>query len=235
MRERAGWMEIAIALIVISTAAGAAETSASGGRAAGVHGAHAAKRSRCSEYGIALAMSGESLEAESVFAALLSSMPGDARALTNLGNLRVMKGQLSVALAFYDQALRAAPDEAGVVLNRAITLMLMGETSRAEAEAARAVTLAGGESQADWLLGISSAEPAPLSRASEKQFVSKEQIRALLQAAARRVPTSPPPSLVARDSVSSEARARRPSSTWRSAGTRAGDGGEIATVLYWKK
>lgn len=231
MRERAGWMAIAVALIGISAVAGAAATSA----AAGVHGADAATRSRRSEYGIALAMSGESLHAEAVFASLLSATPGDARALTNLGNLRVMKGELTVALAFYDQALRAAPDEAGVVLNRAITLLLMGETARAEDEAARAVALAGGEPQADWLLGISAVEPGPASRASEKQFVSKEQIRALLQAAARRVPTSPTPSRAARDSVSSEARVRRPSSTWRSAGTRASDGGEVATVLYWKK
>ena len=232
MRERAGWMAIAVALILISAApAGAAETTA----AAGVPGDVATTQSQRSEYGIALAMTGESLEAEEVFASLLSSTPGDARALTNLGNLRVMKGEFGVALAFYDKALRVAPDEAGVVLDRAITLMLIGDTERTEAEAARAVTLAGGESKADWLLGLSSAESGPTSRASEKQFVSKDQIRALLQAAARRVPMSPTPSRAGRDSVSSEARARRPNSTWRSAGTRAGDGGEVATMLYWMR
>jgi tetratricopeptide (TPR) repeat protein len=224
-------MAIAVALIVTNTAAGAAETTA----ASGVPDNDVATQSQRSEYGIALAMSGESLEAESVFASLLSSTPGDARALTNLGNLRVMKGEFGVALAFYDKALRAVPDEAGVVLDRAIALLLIGDTERAEAEAARAVTLAGGESQADWLLGLSSAEPGPTSRASEKQFLSKDQIRALLQAAARRVPRSPAPSLAAHDSVSSEARARRPNSTWRSAGTRASDGGDVATMLYWMK
>lgn len=198
---------------------------------AGVAAPDSAALARKAEYGVALAMGGDRRGAENAFTALLAAAPGDPRALVNLGNVRVLNGDLDVALAFYDQALRRAPREAGIVLNRATALMLLGESDRAEAEAARGIELAGGEAEAARLLGLPAAR-AGTARAADSRFVSKEEIRAMLAAARSRVPgdsvTSPAPD-------STRARARRPARTWRSAGPRAGDGGDLATVLFWMR
>ncbi len=193
----------------------------------------AAQRKRA-EYGIALAMSGEYRDAESAFVSLLSVSPGDPRALANLGNLRVLNGDLDVAMAFYDQALRSDPEDAGIVLNRATTWMLMGEVDRAESEAARGVTLAGGEAEAARLLGIAGVKLGG-PRASDKPYVSKQEIRALLRAATSRVPGDSIKASTSSDSTKSETKTKRATKAWRSAGPRAGDGGEIASLLYWKR
>src|SRR6266481_7519779 len=58
-------------------------------------------RAEC-EYGIALALAGADARAESAFVSLLSHVPGDARALNNLGNTHLLRGDLDVALAFYE-------------------------------------------------------------------------------------------------------------------------------------
>lgn len=189
--------------------------------------------SRC-EYGIALAMSGDLEQSESVFVSILSDSPGDARALTNLGNLRVLEGDLDVALVFYNQAAKAADEDAGVKLNRATTLMLMGDMNRAELEAAEAVKQAGGEEQAASLLGLQAEPGADSARGSDKPFVSKQEIRALLSAAKSRVPGDSLDTAAASDSTKAQG-AKSKKTTWRSAGPRAGDTGDIAAVLYWKR
>lgn len=190
--------------------------------------------SRC-EYGIALAMAGEVKQAESVFVAVLSSSPGDARALANLGNLRVLEGDLDVALVFYNQAVKADAADAGIKLNRATTLMLMGDMNRAELEAGEAVKQAGGEEAAAKLIGLSAESDAAESRGSDKPFVSKQEIRALLSAAKSRVPGDSVAAGAATDSTRTKPRDGKKSTTWRSAGPRAGDSGDIAAVLYWKR
>jgi len=187
---------------------------------------------RC-EYGIALAMAGEIKQAESVFVALLSDSPGDSRALANLGNLRVLEGDLDVALVFYNQAAKADAEDAGIKLNRATTLMLMGDVDRAEVEAAEAVEQAGGAEEAAKLIGLS-AEGAPESRSSDKPFVSKQEIRALLTAAKSRVPGDSLDAGAPADSTKTKS-TKAKKTTWRSAGPRAGDAGDIAAVLYWKR
>jgi tetratricopeptide (TPR) repeat protein len=185
-----------------------------------------------SRMGVALAMSGQVSRAESVFVSLLSDSRGDARALNNLGNLRVVKGDLGVALAFYDRALRGDSSDAGIHLNRATVLMLMGDDQRAAEAAARGIRLAGGVEPAETLLGIrSEGEAGQSGRAAEKKYVSKDEVRAMLRRAASAVPASPakgPP----RDGA--PATAQRKSPTWRSAGPRAADAGDAAVVLYWK-
>lgn len=187
---------------------------------------------RRADHGIALALGGELRAAEAAFTSLLAAAPGDPRALANLGNVRALNGDLEVALAFYDQALRAAPRQAGIVLNRATVLLLLGETDRAELEAARGIELAGGEAEAATLLGLPSARGVVTARASEPRFVSREEIRALLTAARARVPGD---SMRAAAPDSARHRARRPSRTWRSAGPRAGDRGDLAAVLCWMR
>jgi tetratricopeptide (TPR) repeat protein len=237
-----GWMVFAAvaawAWIALTAPAAHAASARSLDSAVAVHVAFAghddtASQSRRAEYGVALAMSGQYHEAESAFASLLSASPRDARALANLGNLRVVRGELKVAIAFYDQALRYGANEAGIVLNRATALMLMGEQEQAEAEAARGIALAGGEAEAEQLLGLPSLPPNPAERAG-KPFVGRQQIREMLRTASRRLPGMIRPS-TATDSTRSDARTKRPTRTWRTAGSRAGDGDEIASVLYWKR
>jgi tetratricopeptide (TPR) repeat protein len=191
--------------------------------------------SRRAEFGVSLAMTGQYREAEIVFISLLASSPGDARALANLGNLRVLNGDLGVALAFYDKALQSAPDEAGIVLDRATVLYLMGDAERAEIAAARGMELAGGESQAAMLLGLPPADGETPQRAAAKTYVSPREIRMLLQAASRRLPSGAMAASRRRaPGDSSRYDARKPM-RWRSAAPRASDGGEIASILYWKK
>ncbi len=236
--NRRGWHGAAWAVVALWLAAGTAEAQgappqAVAGKDATPSAAAASADRRC-EYGVMLAMSGDAKGAESTFVSMLSASPGDARALNNLGNLRVVSGDLDVALAFYDRALDAQPKAAGVILNRATTLMLMGETDAAEAEAARGVKLAGGEVAAARLLGLSEARDRA-QRGSDKPFVSPQEVRALLDAATMRVPGDSMKAGAAKDSTRTHSRARNPARTWRSAGPRAGDTDHVASVLYWMK
>ena len=179
------------------------------------------------DYGVMLAMSGQSTRAESLFVSMLSDARSDARARNNLGNLRVLRGDLGVALAFYDRALRGDSTDAGIRLNRATTLMLLGDETRAEEEAARAVHRAGGVNQAEALLGIASEkEPA---KAAEKPLVSQEEIRALLKRATASVPAT-------RDTVTHDTpAAKKKTPMLRSAGPRAAEGSDAGLILYWKR
>jgi len=184
-----------------------------------------------SDYGVTLAMSGESSRAESVFVSLLSDVRGDARALNNLGNLRLLKGELGVALAFYDRALRGDSTEAGIHLNRATALMLMGDDARAQHAAAVGVRLAGGVDKAGALLGLKSQGPMEDSKAAEKAYVNKDEVRALLRRAAAAVPADTANS--APSGAASAVKKKVP--TWRSAGPRAAEQSDAASVLYWKR
>jgi len=185
-----------------------------------------------SEYGVALAISGEEARAESLFITMLSHTKGDARALNNLGNIRLLKGETSVALAFYERALRGDSMDAGIHLNHATALMLLGDTERSEQAFARGVKLAGGLEQAQALLGLPSEPEKPTERASKKTAIDPEQIRAMLKQAASAVPTGK-----AEPAGSDEAKTstgKKPSA-WRSAGPRASDGSETPQLLYWKR
>jgi predicted Zn-dependent protease len=179
--------------------------------------------------GVTLAMSGEVTRAESVFVSMLSNTRGDTRALNNLGNLRLLRGELGVALAFYDRALRGDSLDAGIQLNRAIALMLMGDEARAQQAAGTGVRLAGGVDQAQALLGLR-AEDAQ-GRASRQAYVNRAEVRALLRKAAASVP-SDTTHIGAPDSAVS---GTRKAPTWRSAGPRAADQSDAAVVLYWKR
>src|SRR5580765_1261525 len=92
-----------------------------------------------SEYGVTLAMTGEEARAESLFITMLSHTRGDSRALNNLGNIRLLRGETSVALAFYERALRGDSLDAGIYLNRATALMLIGDKARSEKSFAEGV------------------------------------------------------------------------------------------------
>ncbi len=182
-----------------------------------------------SEFGVALALAGEAARAESVFVSLLSDSRGDARALNNLGNLRLLRGELGVALAFYDRALRGDTADAGIRLNRATALMLMGDDARADEAAADGVRLAGGVEKADALLGLKTERTAA-PKAAATSYVSKDEVRALLRRAAQAVPAD-----TVRATTQASGGARKKVPTWRSAGPRGADRSEAADVLYWKR
>jgi Flp pilus assembly protein TadD len=182
------------------------------------------------DYGVTLAIGGEEARAESIFVTMLSHTRGDARALNNLGNLRLLRGETGVALAFYERALRGDSLDGGIHLNRAAALMMIGDQERSEREFAVGVKLAGGVDRAQALLGLP-PETQPTERAARKTAIDAEQLRAMLRRAATSVPRDTVRLL---DSAISTGAAKRPSA-WRSAGARASDGSDTPQLLYWKR
>jgi tetratricopeptide (TPR) repeat protein len=181
-----------------------------------------------SEYGVSLAVSGEEARAESLFITMLSHTKGDVRALNNLGNIRLMKGETGVALAFYERALRGDSLDAGIHLNHATALMVIGDKSRSEQAFARGVKLAGGVEHAEALLGLG-PEKAPTEKAAKKTAIDPEQVRAMLKQAAKTIPN------VKIEPASTAKATNKDQSAWRSAGPRASDGSETPELLYWKR
>jgi tetratricopeptide (TPR) repeat protein len=185
---------------------------------------------RC-ELGVALALSGDTAKAESVFVSLLSGDQAGARALTNLGNLYLMKGELDVALAFYDMAFKGDPNDPGILLNRAVALMLMGEKDPAKEQAKAGIDMAGGLKAASAMLGLRWIDKAQeSSKGADKVHVSKEEIGALLEEALLSVPADS----AATDTTTAAPREKK-KLTWRSAGARAEEGTQVGQLLYWKR
>ena len=182
------------------------------------------------EYGVSLAISGEAARAESVFVSMLSHTRGDARALNNLGNIRLLRGEAGVALAFYDRALRADSIDAGIHLNRATAFMIIGDEPRARQSFATGLKLAGSLERAEALMGLPPASQ-PTEKAASKTAIDAEQLRAMLQRAATTVPKD---SVVSTSKSSSAGAASKQSSAWRSAGARGSDGSGSTQLLYWK-
>jgi tetratricopeptide (TPR) repeat protein len=187
------------------------------------------------EYGIALALAGADAGAESVFVSLLSHSPDDARALNNLGNTNLLRGDIDVALAFYQQASEVDSSDPGIVLNAATAFMLSGDEDEAQAVAAEGVRRAGGLGKAALLLGLKAPESrGGEPKAGDRAYVRKDEVLALLRAAAASVPSDSSKARPAKGS-SAQARTRKRASTWRSAGARGAEGTDAAVVVYWKQ
>lgn len=189
---------------------------------------------RC-EYGITLALKGDLDKAQGVFESLLSANPGDPRVHTNLGNLCLLRGEVENALAFYDHALAADTTDAGIILNRAIALMLLGRNDGARTAAAAAIAKAGGAQEAAGLVGID-LEPKADPKASQRVFLNEDEIKDLLLSAlgVGKAQASPPaegapPSGESGDDVNQRMR------IWSSGAPRASDGGQNQALLYWKQ
>ena len=193
-------------------------------------------REEC-EYGIALALSGRSTAAESVFTSLLSHAPGDPRALANLGNVYLLRGEADVALVLYERALRRDSTDAGVQLNRAVALMSLDREDEARATAQKAVRAAGGTKGAEDLLGMTgegsgaasgrssemSARVSVLApgKAAARPPVTREEVRSLLSSTSAPASASPTP-------PASSSPAPR-------GGKRAADALDTGPSLYWKR
>ena len=192
------------------------------------------QRAEC-EYGVALALAGADAGAESVFVSLLSHAPGDARALNNLGNVHFLRGDLDVALAFYARAGEADSLDAGIILNEGTALMLRGDEDEAEEVAADGVRRAGGLRQAALLLGLKAPDTlGNTAKAGDRAHVRKEEVLALLRAAAAGVPADTSRARPG-GTPGRPVRAGKRSPTWRSAGARGAEGTDAATVVYWKQ
>jgi len=191
-------------------------------------------RTEC-EYGITLALAGEDSAAEAAFVSLLSHSPGDARALNNLGNIHMFRGDLDVALEFYQQARDADSLDAGIILNGATALMLRGDEDEAQALAAEGVRRAGGLREAALLLGLKPpAVRTDPPKAGDRAYVRKDEVLTLLKAAAAAVPTDSIRAKPPATGVNSS-RPRKRARTWRSAGARGAEGTDVSAVVYWKK
>jgi tetratricopeptide (TPR) repeat protein len=213
-------LALAVCLLALPAAlAGAAEPAAPGSQV---------------DYGITLAMTGNLARAESVFVSLLAPGHGDSRALNNLGNLELLRGEVEVALAFYERAIRSDSADAGIRLNRSVALMLLGREEESRDEAATGVQLAGGLKAASALLGLHAPDSTGTdARGAEKTYVSPDEVRAMLSAAARSVPRD---STARRGGAAKRARSdRRQSPTWRSGGPRAAQDSDAHAILYWKR
>jgi tetratricopeptide (TPR) repeat protein len=251
-RITAGFAVVTALALPLAAPAMAAEGVSQGGAGTA---RDAAGADRLAEYGVTLAFKGDVARAESAFVTLLSIAPRDARALNNLGNLNLMQGESEMAMAFYARAEKSDTADAGIPLNRSVALMLSGNDTAANAEAARAVKMAGGLERAGSLLAVRSAQMAESKEAKtpSRTYLSKNEVMALLKGAKTAVPpgaaqpaqgagaaggggAGKADSLAVGASAGSgaaSAPAAKPKS-WRSAGLRASDFSEIATSLYWK-
>ncbi len=190
---------------------------------------------RLCDLGVSLALTGREAAAESVFVTLLSRAPRDARALNNLGNLELMRGETVVALAFYGAAADGDSTDAGIVLNQATALMLAGEHDDARARAEEGLRRAGGLEAATRLLGLPHERPsADQAKAADRARVGRDEALELLRAAARSVPADSSAGVRA-PSDSSAAGRRRRAPVWRSAGARGSNEPDTTPVVYWKR
>ena len=191
-------------------------------------------RARLCEYGITLALSGQPAAAESVFISLLSRAPHDPRALNNLGNLRLWRGDLDLALAFYIRAAETDSTDSGILLNEAVALTLLGDHETASSQAGEAVSRAGSPEEAARLLGLKYLGPEEDEDASERGAdrvqLTREEVLRLLRAAAHAVPQD---STRIGDAGVKSARRTTPTPPWRSAGARASDEAS-GVAVYWK-
>jgi Flp pilus assembly protein TadD len=189
------------------------------------------------DLGVSLAMQGECARAESVFISMLSLTQGDSRALNNLGNLALLRDSKSVALAYYDSALRGEPADAGIHLNRATALMRLHDVAGAEAAARTAIRLAGSVQAAEALLGLEADSTGAGRAADRTALIAKDEIRTLLRRAAAPPAARLAPVDTSRSALRDGAFPRKPAAPQRPGGPRAADASEegvSAAVLYWK-
>lgn len=141
------------------------------------------------EYGTSLAFAGRTTAAESVFVSMLSVNPKDPRALTDLGNLSLLRGELRAAAVFYEEASRQDQADPGIRLDLAVALMLQGKQAEAAREAAAVLPAAGGAAGALDLFGIRASLPeVQEDKAGAAPLLDENELRDLLEAAAQAIP-----------------------------------------------
>lgn len=185
------------------------------------------------ELGILRAYEGDLASAESLFTAVLSASRGDARALTNLGNLALLRGDPEVALGFYDLAILTDTLDGGIRLDRAIALAQSGRESESLAEARAGIRLAGGLREAGDLLGLRPSAPGgedPPRASLMEMHLTQAEVRALLRAS---LEVQPPDSSGLGASPGHQ-RIRSPLRTTIAGARAAALEFEPAASMYWK-
>jgi len=165
--------------------------------------------------GISAAFRGDMTRAESMFKRVLSERRTDARALTNLGNLRLLNGDIKPSLFYYESAALMDTTDAGIVLNQATALYLLGDTASADTTYAYGIELAGGLQNAANLLGLDIEIREPDSKASDTPRVRRADLIRRLGSALKLIPPKKRPKLVI-------------------AGARGTGEEATASILYWK-
>jgi tetratricopeptide (TPR) repeat protein len=177
--------------------------------------------------GLIAARAGQLASAESLFVAMLSGAPRDGRALTNLGNLALLRGDHSVALVFYDRAVLADTLDGGIRLDRALVLALLGHERESQFEAREGIRLAGGLTAAGALLGLRREASEEEPRAAAGSSLTQQEVRNLLKDSLKKLPV---------DSTRTAAQGHpRPEPPRRIAGARAEEVSEAGMHLYWKR
>jgi len=179
------------------------------------------------ERGIIAACAGQVGIAETLFVAVLSVSPRDSRALTNLGNLALLRGNQTLALVFYDRAVIADTLDGGIRLDRALALALLGHESESQAEVREGVRLAGSPMAAGALLGLRREADSTGTRGATGSSLTQQEIRNLIRASLQKLPA---------DSTHAAAAIRsKPEPPRRIAGPRADEVSDAGMHLYWKR
>lgn len=215
-RRARSWVAVA--------ALGLALAATTGGAGAGTVVGNGDRVALRAQLGIIYAQNGQNEEARKEFVKLLEEPTGRAAALTNLGNLAMLDGQVDVAVENYMQACALDTVDGGILLNLGIAHRQAGHEAEADAAVTRALAKTGGVEQAQYLLGIRSDSDTSKGKVSK---LSNEEIKAMLARAKSRVPDS-----------TATAGAKKTGSTQvvsRPGGARAADVSVGATSLYWKE
>jgi Flp pilus assembly protein TadD len=177
-----------------------------------------------SQLGIIYAQNGDLEKARTEFVTLLEEPTGRAAALTNLGNLAVLDGKVDVALENYTQAAALDTVDGGVLLDLGLALKMAGKDAEATNAFSRALTKAGGEERAAYLLGVRTDEDTSKGKVTK---LSNEEIKAMLAKARTRVPEA--------TNASGSKETGRTQIVSRPGGARASDMGVGPSSFYWKE
>ena len=176
-----------------------------------------------SQLGIIYAQNGQTEDARKEFVRLLEEPTGRAAALTNLGNLAVLDGNVDVALENYTQAAALDTTDGGILLNLGLAHKQAGHDDEAARVFQAALAKTGGPEKAAELLGVRMDADTSKGKVSK---LSNEEIKAMLAKARTKVPdaSTKPASTNDKTQVAS-----------RPGGARAADVSVGATSLYWKE
>jgi Flp pilus assembly protein TadD len=176
------------------------------------------------QLGIIYAQNGQYDEAKKEFTTLLEEPTGRAAALTNLGNLAVLDGNVGVAIENYTQAAAIDTVDGGVLLDLGLAYKMAGRDDDATNVFARALTKSGGEERAAYLLGVKTDSDTSKGKVTK---LSNEEIKAMLAKARTRVPEA--------TNASTAKDTGRTQIVSRPGGARAADMGVGPTSFYWKE
>lgn len=172
-----------------------------------------------SQLGIIYAQNGHLDSARQEFVKLLEVPQGRAAALTNLGNLAFIAGDVDEAVESYEQASALDDQDAGILLNLGLAFKTQGKTEEADKVFAHAVDMAGGPEKAAYLLGLSMGDDTSRGKVSK---MTKDEMRQMLAKAQTQVPET---------GTQAQKPADKPKVASRPGGARAGV--DVLSV-YWK-